>query len=65
MFPSGCFRQILAELGTHCPRITILHLGSSKGVDDFSVIHLLKVKSFVYLNIIATSIIPKAYVYYG
>jgi hypothetical protein len=62
IFPTGCYRQILAELATCWQRITTLDISSSKNVDDGSVVHLLKLKNLVYLNIVDTSITPKAYV---
>jgi hypothetical protein len=60
-FPTGCYRQILAEVGTYCPKIKMLDINSSKCVDDASIIHLLKLKDLLYLNIDDTSISAKAY----
>jgi hypothetical protein len=62
IFSNGCYRQILAELATYWPRITVLVISSSRNVDDGSVVHLLKLKNLVHLNIVDTSITPKAYV---
>jgi hypothetical protein len=62
IFPTGCYRQILAELALHWPRITLLDIRSSRNVDDDSVVHLLKLKNLVYLNVVDTSITSKAYV---
>jgi hypothetical protein len=62
IFPTGCYREILAELATYWQRITILDIRSSRNVDDDSVVHLLKLKNLVYLNIIDTCITAKAYV---
>jgi hypothetical protein len=62
IFPTGCYRQILAELAKYWQRITMLDMRSSRNVDDNSVVHLLKLKNLVYLNIDDTSITPKAYV---
>jgi hypothetical protein len=61
IFPTGCSRQILAELGTYWPRIKILDISSSTNVDEGSVVHLLKLKNLVYLNIDGTSITPQSY----
>jgi hypothetical protein len=52
----------LAELATYWQRITTLDISSSRNVDDGSVVHLLKLKNLVYLNIVHTSITPEAYV---
>jgi hypothetical protein len=62
VFPTGCYRQILAELAIYWPRITLLDIRSSRNVDDDSVVHLLKLKNLLYLNIADTCITPKSYV---
>jgi hypothetical protein len=62
IFRTGCYRQILAELATYWQRITVLDIRSSRNVDDNSVVHLLKLKNLVYLNIVDTSITAEAYV---
>jgi hypothetical protein len=62
IFPTGCYRQILAELATYWQRITMLDIRSSRNVDDGSVVQLLKLKNLVYLNIVDTSITANAYV---
>jgi hypothetical protein len=51
----------LAELVTYWPKITKLDISSSRNVDDDSIVHLLRLKNLVYLNIDHTSISAKAY----
>jgi hypothetical protein len=60
-FPIGCSRQVVAELGNHCNQLKRLSVMSSKHVDDGSIIHLLKLKKLVFLNVDDTAISPKGY----